>query len=208
MPTGERIHGPYPHRNAWRVVVVTPSGRSTQSCSTREEALALIATLRAKAGARTVEQVISSYVQYLTVKGNRPRSVETTEQRLRALTAGVATLPIQELTARRAGQLYRSYAQGRSPDTHRNTLGQARTWGKWVKRRGWSKVNPWEEVEPFGRRSAGKPQLMPDEARRFAAVALDRAREGDGGALAVLLALCLGLRASEVVGLTRREVNA
>ena len=217
MSTGERVHGPYPHRRGWRVTIVVGRQRRNKQFARPkyddpyEAALQFIAECRRQLGARTIEVALGEYVQHLATRGangrpNRPRTVETTEMRLRGILRPVLALPVAELSSARAAQLYGRYAQGRSPDTHRNTLGQVRTFGKFCLKRGWSKVNPWADVEPEGQRSAGKPQLEPDEARVFARVCLDRALVDDG-ALASLLCLYLGLRASEVVSITRRAIN-
>lgn len=202
----ERIHGPYPNRDKWRIVVVGARGRASLTCETRDEALALIAQLRAKAAARTVAVTLEEYRMYLGAKGNRERSVDTTMLRLRALMAPVATLPLAELTVRRAGQCYSGYAEGRKPDTHRNALGQARTFGKWCLKKGYARSNPWTDVEATGQRSAGKEQLRVDEGRALRDWALSHL--DDDRACAAMVALLLGLRASEIVGLTGRDVDA
>jgi integrase len=211
MSTGERVHGPYPHRRGFRVTIVVGRQRRNKQFADREAALAFIAECRKLLGARTVEVALGEYVQHLLTRGangrpNRPRTVETTEMRLRGILGPVLALPVAELTENRAATLYGKYARDRAPDTHRNTLGQARTFGKFCAKRGWAKANPWSSVEPEGQRSAGKPQLEPDEARVFARVCLNRALVDDG-ALAGLLCLYLGLRASEVVSTPRRAVN-
>lgn len=214
---GERIHGPYRRerkgRVVWRVVIVGQRredsghrGRVTHTCPSEEEALALISTLRAKSGARTVGKTVEEYLLYLKAKGNRERSIDTTRDRLSGLLKPLWGLPLAEVTPHRAMATYQTYAADRSPDTHRNALNQARSYRRWCNKQGWVKTNPWAEVEPMGRRSAGKPQLEPDEARRFARLCLDRALFDDGAA-AALLCLYLGLRAGEVVGLEKRALN-
>jgi integrase len=63
-------------------------------------------------------------------------------------------------------------------------------------------------VTPIGKVRVGKPQLRIDEARRFAETALTLYTEqGDTLALAALMALLLGLRASEVLLRVARDVD-
>lgn len=210
---GKRIHGPYKQPNGtWRVIVVHrarpgQSGRTSTVCRTESEALDLIAQLRAEATAQTVAVSLGAYFAYLALKGNAPRSICTTEDRLSGLTKPMLKMPITDLTPARAAMLYARYSGVVAVDTHRNALSQARTWGKWLVKSGWLKRNPWLDVEPVGKRRAGKAQLRLDEARRFTAVALELAESGDEGALASLVALLLGLRASEVVNLLGRDID-
>ena len=79
---------------------------------------------------------------------------------------------------------------------------------QWAQKQGYAPHNPWEDIEPIGRVSAGKPQLRPTEARRFAAYAEQEAAAGSGLALAALCCLSLGLRASEALGITARDIDA
>ena len=205
----EHVYGPYRNRSAWRVVVVGADGtRVAHTRPSREEAEALIEVLRRKKEIITVERALSEYLAYLAARGRKPRSIETTEVRLRELLVPVRHLPVADLPEKRCAQLYERYALGRAPDTHRNALGQVRTFRNWIIKRGWARTNPWLTVEPIGTRSAGKPQLRIDEARRLAAKAFELAVGGDRGALAVLLALLCGLRASEIVNIVDRDVDA
>lgn len=213
----ERIHGPYRRERVgkvvWRVVVVGAEradsghrGRTTHTCASEDEAIALISTLRTKVEGRTVGKAVEEYLLYLGAKGNRERSIETTRVRLVGMLVPIWNLALTDVTPHRAEHVYQRYAQAHSTDTHRNALNQVRTFRRWCQKRGWVKTNPWAEVEPMGKRSAGKPQLEPDEARQLARVCLHRALTDDG-ALASLLCLYLGLRASEVVGLEKRALN-
>ncbi len=69
--------------------------------------------------------------------------------------------------------------------------------------------NPLAKVEGVGRRKTGKAQLTIDEARRFmtTALALASRRKGDLGALAAVLPLLTGMRASEITNLRRRDLD-
>jgi integrase len=63
-------------------------------------------------------------------------------------------------------------------------------------------------VRPVGRVNAGKPQLRIDEAQRFVATALDAFDDGDDPlTVGALVALLMGLRASEVLQRRVRDVD-
>jgi integrase len=55
---------------------------------------------------------------------------------------------------------------------------------------------------------AGKPRLRKDDARALNTLALERAKEGDEGAILTLMALILGLRASEIVDRVVGDIDA
>jgi len=87
-------------------------------------------------------------------------------------------------------------------------LAEARSLLKWcvvVKR--WMARNPLDAVEGKGKRKHGKPQLRIDEARRWMAMATKLANAGEGGAVAAMMALLLGMRASEIVTRVVRDLD-
>lgn len=93
-------------------------------------------------------------------------------------------------------------------DSHRNMLAEAKSLLKWcatVKR--WLRRNPLDCVEGKGKRRHGKPQLRIDEARRWLAKAAELADAGEAGAVAAMMALLLGMRASEIVGRVVRDLD-
>lgn len=92
-------------------------------------------------------------------------------------------------------------------DYHRNTLAEARTFLKWCVKKGWTQVNALEKVEGVGRRKHGKPQLRIDEARRWIAKAIEHADRGQDGAVAALMTLLMGMRASEVISRVVRDLD-
>ncbi len=124
-------------------------------------------------------------------------------------------LRLAEVTERKAQALYQRITTQPSPKTgkplqaatHRFYVSIAQFLWRWAQKQGLVQDNPWAEVEPVGRIAAGKPQLRPAEARRFAAVAEAEAAAGSGLALTALCCLSLGLRASEGLGLTARDID-
>lgn len=220
MRKGTRVLGPYrdKERNDWRVVLIEPSegeergARSSQRFAREEEAHQWIAKLEEELkleGPITVEVALKEYEEYKRAKGNKAGTIATTRDRLESMCAvhGERKLSrIAELPAR-AGDIYAALASRVSVDTHRNALGEARTFGKWCVKRGYLRRNPWAEVEAVGARSAGKLQLRVDEARRWLAKAVELAEGGDEGAVAAMMTLLMGLRASEVVDRVGRDVD-
>jgi integrase len=93
-------------------------------------------------------------------------------------------------------------------DTHRNTLAEAKSLLKWaVQVKRWLQRNPLEGIEGKGKRRHGKPQLRIDEARRWTARAVELADKGESGAVAAMMALLLGMRASEIVSRVVRDLD-
>jgi hypothetical protein len=66
-------------------------------------------------------------------------------------------------------------------DPQRNTLAEAKTFGRWCVGRRYLRANPVENVKGVGRRRHGKAQLRIDEARRWMARAVELADQGEDG---------------------------
>lgn len=203
----ERVHGPYKHRNRWRVVVTRPDrSQVVESFATRAEAEAVAAAARAQAEGRTVTHAVDAFEVLLRERGLAASSIARTRSHLDTLlrTAINGHRPLRWVTPRRAAELYQLVQQGRAVDTHRNALAAGKAWGKFCVKRGWLLASPFAGVEPIGRRKRGKPQLHVDEARRLLETCLaERSRESIG----VALALLLGLRASEVAHRQVRDLD-
>ena len=212
-----RIYGPYEDkkRGSWTVVTVEPpdegedeGARSARRFASEEEAHRFIAELEEELtleGPITVEAALVEYERHLAAKGNKPGTIATTMRRLESMCSLRGERRLSRLRDVSARGAYDSLAaSGVAADTHRNILGEAKTFGKWAVKMGHLRRNPWAVVEPIGRRRKGKMQLRVDEARRFVAKCLEL---GDDGAVAALCCLLLGLRASEVVQRVGRDVD-
>lgn len=204
----ERVYGPYPERNGrWRVVVIDARGeRTTRLFASKARALSLRDAVRAQAAARTIEVALQTYLEWMAAEGRTTRTVETTRQRLCGLLGPALKAGVGLVTERWATDLYTIYSSRVAVDTHRNALGQCKTFWRWMARRHWVRTLVWDLVEGSGKRKRGKHQLRVDEARALWAVIADQFQ--DDRALAVGLALLLGLRASELVSLVPRDVDA
>lgn len=216
---GERVLGPYEQHNGWRVIVIAADGSrtSTLHASEKEGQLAReILEADLASDEHTTDTAIELYRKHLEEKGNKADSIRQTVWAIEQFFAE-PTLLVQ-LTPKKCEQLYASLRvrplqrTGKPPsvDSHRSMLAQSKTFLDWCRGRGWMRfVNPLDDVRGVGkRRPRGKSlgargnQLRIREARAWYAKALDLADGGDQGAIAALVALLLGLRASEIV--TRR----
>lgn len=211
-----RVHGPYSEQGRWRVVVVTGGERATRKFESKGAAEAFARELRAelaRAEAITVADALEQYQQHLINKGNKTQSVIGTVRKLESMLGQLTEL--RELTPRKAAAIYQrmvtepSRRTGRplAPDSHRNMLAEAKTFCAWCCRHRLMAINPFEKVDPVGRRTHGKPQLRLDEARAWCRKAFELADLGDEGAVAALMTLMLALRAGEVISRVVRDLD-
>jgi integrase len=209
-----RVHGPYPHHDKWLIKIVDRATRKATNriFETREEAEGVADTLKRQQRHEvgiSVGRALNVYERWLREvghkgEGNKPRTVETTMQRLRRLFAEVTKIAVRALTPVLAGKLYDGLAG--AVDSRRNILAEAKTFLRWCRGKGWTKIDALEHVQGIGRRRRGKPQLTTDEARKFLAKALVLA-DADDGAIAAAMALLMGMRASEIVERTIRNLD-
>jgi integrase len=215
----ERIHGPYKHRNRYRVIEVRGDGtKEVVSFESEAEALKYIAAAKKVAIGRSVGEAVTDYLQYLRGQPARRGGMrrDSTIELNRSRLVGFLQLPegdrpLGTLTPQYARKLFDARAAEVKPDTLVAELATIQRWMRYcVDVEGWLPKDPF--VGPDGKPllvtgdlSTGKPQLREDEARRFLATAL---LEGTQGGLAAALALLTGMRASEVTGLTVRDLDS
>jgi integrase len=114
---------------------------------------------------------------------------------------------ISAATPAKCAALYKALVErGGSIDTHKNTLGQLRTFFRWCIKQKLISANPAEELEAQGRRRKGKTQLRITEARKWLAVALEWGKTEEGP-IAAATALLLARRSSEVIGRKVRDLD-
>lgn len=212
---GERVLGPYAHHSGWLVVEFDAAGNRTSSVlPTEAKALRYKELLEAELNREdhTTATALEDYKTHLRDKGNRERSIETTLAAIRSFFPDA--IPLALLSTKRCASLYDEYRTrptqrtGKPPsaDTHRNALSQVKTFLGWCVERGWLRENPAAQVKGIGKRrprglSLGKAgnELRVAQARAWYGMALFKANQGDEGAIGALVALLLGLRASEIV---------
>ena len=212
---GERILGPYPNRAGWRVIQVDAAGnREAAVFETEAKAERYIEILRAKLDREehTTDSALEAYKKFLVEKGNKQQSIDVTEWAVNQFFP--TSVPLNLLSAKKCESLYldlrtRPGKRSKEPlkaDTHRNVLAQTKSFLVWCVERGWLRENPCEGIKGIGKRrprgkSLGKGghTLRVKEARAWYNKAVDLADGGDEGATAALVALLLGMRASEIV---------
>jgi integrase len=214
---GERVLGPYEEaEDKFRVIRVDANDeRFSRVFETLREAEVYKAELLGELAQLdvTTKTALDEYKKHLESKGNKSDSVRQTCWAL-GLFFG-EPLAFDALTPKKCAALYETFRTAPmkrtkkppSVDSHRGTLSQARTFLEWCRSRGYLRgENPLKEVQGIGkRRPRGKSlgqagnELRVKEARAWYAKALELADEDDQGAIAALVALLLGLRASEIV---------
>lgn len=214
----------------YRVLTVTPrpypekSKRDARYFNSQKDAddyVEDLTKLLPKLNTNTIEQAISGFEQYLIEKGTK--GYQETVRRLRQFFPKPAT-PIARLTPEQALSLYDSFrkrkrlvraAGGKHQETdepisvayHRSTLINVRTFMNWCVDQKLIRSNPFTKVKGVGRRSKGKKQLTGDEIKRFYAYCMARAQGGDKTALALLMALLMALRSSDIARRVVRDVD-
>ena len=137
---GERILGPYPERNGFRVIQVDAAGKRTSEVfETEAKAERYIELLRVNLNQEelTTKTALDKYKTFLAEKGNKAESIDVTEWALELFFPSPVTLPL--LSAQRCDALYtelRTRPTKRtnkplSADTHRNILAQTKSLLAW-----------------------------------------------------------------------------
>ena len=203
-----RCLGPYDEGHRWRVIDVAANGKK-KPVFFESERLARVYVIQSQAviNEKTFGLAIDEYEVYLRdVRGNKPKTMETTLGRMRKLFP--AGLLVSALDSKQADKLYASLrTQKVSVDTHRNTLNQARTFTNWLIAKGYLGANPFDSVKGVGKRRKGKPQLRLDEARILYKDSISRCIQGEREAFSILLAMVMGLRSSESCALTAESLD-
>jgi integrase len=218
---GERFLGPYEQHNGWRVVEIDAAGERTSSLFDSEQRAERYIELMKAALARedhTTETALGLYRAFLTEKGNKQGSIDVTEWAIEQFFP--ESIVLRLLSRKRCEKLYddlrtRPSDRTKQPlaaDTHRNVLAQVKSFLSWCVDKGWLIANPCIDVKGIGKRrprgkSLGKEgnELRVKQARAWYGMAIYRAHKGDDGAIAALVALLLGMRASEIT--TRRVAD-
>jgi integrase len=164
-------------------------------------------------GGVTLGQAIEAYGKHLTEKGCKEGPNAERLRRLRTFFPD-QTLLLSDLTTAKCAALYEALrvrvsrvGKVYAVDSHRNTLAEARMLAKFCVSKRWARASPLEGVEGKGKRRHGKAQLRIDEARRWMAKAVELADAGQAGAVAAIMALVMGMRASEIVSRVVRDLD-
>jgi integrase len=217
----KRIHGPYEKRKKFRIVIVdcATGAQTYESRDTKEEAEARLKELRREANREAVEErgikvsvAIDNYAQHLKEAGLRPRSIETTTQRMKALFKTALAASLGAMTEKQAARIYSQFCERKtqlkkvpSGDSKLNTLAEGKTFLTWCVGKGYTRRNVLAEVKGIGRKNRGKPQLTEDEARRWLETAIPAM--DDEWVIAAVTCLLLGVRSSEIVNRVARDLD-
>lgn len=209
-----RVLGPYVNGDKFRLVVLEDAGRKSLVVATVEEAQRVkgeILDVLRQRPQLTIGEALTEYLRVKQQHGAVDSTLSTLGSKLRQFLPGEQALAA--LTPARAQELYleETRRQGRfgrpiAAATHRGLLRSTKAFFHWAVERGHLRESPFVAVRPLGRPRTGKTQLRIDEARRLCAVLLEHAAT-DAGAVAVLMQLLLGLRSSEVLQRTVRDVD-
>jgi integrase len=206
-----RVLGPYAHGRQWRIIVVDERGeRDSRLYPERRLAEQVIRSVSLDLGllanSITIEEALILYKRHLLEeKENKQGSVTTTLHRLRSFFTEPSRY-LNDLDHSACKSYYEKIRTSTKTDTHRNTLSEARTFIRFCLKHGHIREDVVARVEPVGKRNKGKPQLRLDEGRRWMRVALERA-EREPSAIAAMMALLMGLRATEIVTRVVRDVD-
>lgn len=212
------VTGPEKHGKQWRVRI--EYGRKTCACcgkrrhdvyfpdeaSAQRDAEIL---RRELSGELSLEWALSEYLGHLRdVRKVSNAHLYKTESRLRAMLDGKETKTVSWLNPERAGELYLFLVERTESDTTQlNTLSQCRGWFRWLCRKGHAESNPWDAVDPVGKRTARAREqaLSDDEAGKLYRWCMDR---GELDATITALALTLGMRAGEIAGIGPNDLDS
>jgi integrase len=215
-----RIDGPFERKDRksskyrLRVVDRETGKTKTYTYDSEEEALAAIPVIRREYRRPigvVMSKALSAYEQHLATRGNvpsrgpnKPRTIETTMGRLRAVfSTDVIT---GDLSAAKMIELWAEWLPGKATDTALNTLAQVRTFLAWLSKQEWiRRADLTAQIEVVGKRNKGKPKLTQDEAKKLVDWCL--AHPADPGAIATALAFMMGMRASEIATRTVRHLD-
>jgi integrase len=213
------IYGPYPPaagRTKWRIVIYDPStGKRKSLCAeTRGAADLLAVQLRRETETKPVLTVYEALAQWINEKRaawRHPDSVaRNVENRIKVW---IPDISLDEIDAARASALYLAVTKSEGKfgplkaATHHGYLKTVKEFWRWLLDGGHIERDAFAKVKPIGKANAGKQQLGPLEAKTLERLLFEKAKQGEEGALAILVQLYLGLRPSEVLGLTVGAVD-
>jgi integrase len=160
------IDGPRPHGRRFRLRIREAGIQRYESFETEAEAMARKRRLDKQAAVVngvTVEEALEEYARHQS-KTNMARSVEVTQQRLRALFGEVLGNPVALV---KKDALVRAIEYDGAPSTRRGRVNQGRTFLAWCASQGWARENVLADVVVAVPKQVVKPTLTADEAARF-----------------------------------------
>ena len=217
-----RVLGPYLNhkggRTTCRIIEIENGKRKAHVFQTEAEAKRARARLTrtlAEQEAKTLEMLIDEFHGHLMHdRGCKPASCEHRRLRLRGFFPRL-DVKLASITPRRAEEIYRwnttrPRAKTKRPaatTSHHVDLALVKYFMRWAVSQRYIAQSPFVEVRLIGQKKVGKLQLRIEEANRWIDAAMERVQAGDAAALAALLCLWCGFRASEVLQRVVRDVD-
>lgn len=198
------------NRGRYQVAVRTGEGKSKcPKFDSLKEAWKFVYKFRMDTQAKmlSVEDALEVYLKQLRDEGKSFAHRETTSHRIGGFLAPCLALPIRDMTPKKAALCYQAYRTNHAVATCDSALTQVRTFARWALQQKYTVGDFSSELVLLGTPNQGKPQLRLTETRKLARVCFDSFQEGNEAGLAVLLALALGLRASEIVKRKVRDID-
>lgn len=192
-------------------MVVRGSSRSDRTYPTEAEARQVAADARAEISQKqeTVGVMVEAFLESARKRELKARTVEAYRKRLELVLEPAWDLPVGQLTAIRARNLYERLVGQVAVDTHRQALIYCKSWGAFCVDEGAIRKNPFAAVKGVGRRKRGiesKDQLTADESVKLLNYCL--ARADDWRALVTATLLLLGCRVSELMERRIRDLDS
>lgn len=150
---------------------------------------------------------MTAYLDGMRERECAESSIARTEHTFESMLGEVMALPIETVGRQRMKALYAKRAGGTKAGTHHVELATVRSFFAWCVKKGYTRINPAEDVEVKGRPGRGKPQPRIDDARVLLAKALELGDAGDHAAYAVALTMLTAKRASEIATRLVRDVD-
>ena len=213
-----RVLGPYSDRDKWRLIIIENGQKENRIYATKEEALHAQRKL-AKAFLPRVPTIDTAIRDWGISRQRGGTSNELTivsqEMRVRFMLRDCITEEITRVTAKTAELLYEKHRTRPGKNglplavaTHTFDLKCVKSFFKWCISRRYLVTSPFSEVRPIGKKRAGKPQLRIEEAKRFTDAGLSYFAETQNPlAIAALVAITMGPRASEVLNRAVRDLD-
>lgn len=209
-----RVLGPYKEvhrgRTRWKVVIRNPKSKDRYCYfETEREAVDGVEAGRVDCcGELTIGDVIDKYEIKKRADGLRNISIIGDIGRLRRLLPVDKTL--NYATPSRVEEIYKKRCEKVSADSHREELKTVKRFFNWCVESNMIVDNPASKIKPIGRRNnggKGMSKLRIDEGKKFLSTAVSMASKGDVGAIAAITALLCGLRASDIINATVRDID-
>jgi len=210
------VSKPYLEKNRhgkerYRVIVKTPTGRTSAVYSTLTEAnrdrLRLEKHHRQDCE-KSIGELIEEYKGYcLTDLGYRPRTARIENERLNMVFESKPQLRLSTLTPVKAEAMMkvlwvrRSKKNGQplAAATHRHDIAILQRFGKWACKTKYMRENPFTGLIPPGKPNVGKVHLTADERTKWVSACQSEITNGSKLAIAALFCLYRGTRADEIL---------